>query len=332
MDETILPYNTSPIFRYTPRATYLLSILQNYKGSERWISQNYVNICIGLDDTIRDMFCDNDKWLNCEHLDISYISYEWIINSYNNFTDFVISSINQGYYVYTEINTKYIQAYESNTDFSHNPIIYGYKSRNKKIYFSDFFMGGKYSFLTCSYDDLNMAFKKFKDSDGFTEDPLMKTQLLKVCNLNFKFDIEMLKQEVTLFLNQKNNSDAIFGINCYNYISEKILETDYYNKRVISLFLAVSQLWLTRIDVIKELYTTDLDLILIKKLAEDLISVSRSNQLLLLKLKECKNYKDSTIIRQTISKNIIYAKEKLLIICNAVLGGNYKAAVEQGVI
>jgi len=173
--KVILPVTYPMITSYTHYAN-LLSILCNKKETEGWIYNNFINLWgTEYEDDFFIRFGPWDIRKNCPFVDTSYIDEFFIANTFKSITDYIISAIQLGYYVYINYDQFYIPL--SNLYLKHHSIhhlfIYGYNKTDKEFYIADFFANGKYSYGSASFEDvqrsINCAFEDLKGNDMLCE-------------------------------------------------------------------------------------------------------------------------------------------------------------------
>jgi hypothetical protein len=159
-------------------------------------------------------------------LDTHALSKEYINNNFKSFSDFVISAINDDYYLYLYVAKADIPAYYS-TNGIHDVMIYGYDADTKKINISDFFKS-VFSFEECSFSEMNEAYK------NCTDDYINAVVMLKRNNtFQMSINISTVKKLFNDFLNCESTYKLIRELNlhdelCYSYglnIYNKLFET-----------------------------------------------------------------------------------------------------------
>jgi len=154
-----------PFIEHAPDNTRLWAMLLTEPKAYGWIMNNFIVTCMsstGEDDN----FFNYEYWFDCPFLDSSKISREILITLMDcKFTDYIERAIDKNYYIYTFLNVKYIPAYKQSINVDYNPFIYGYNREAGIIHIADFFDNRKFTFNTCTYDQMNQAFDKYEDSE-----------------------------------------------------------------------------------------------------------------------------------------------------------------------
>lgn len=137
----------------------LSSILKSQKGYYDWFSMNFISLRMNVgkkitfDITPSPVF--NTPWTRFYRSprDILLMNDSSII-------DFVIKSINSGYYLMMKVNRFYIKCnfryMKSNND--HEIFVYGYDKASRTIYVCDNLDRGRFVFETCDFDEFESAF------------------------------------------------------------------------------------------------------------------------------------------------------------------------------
>lgn len=239
-----LPVCYPMITTYTQHA-HLLTILTGNEFTYDWIFSNYIQLYINKDyeHNWGDFYfpfpyelrpSDTCKWIISKK-----IGKDLILKKWRTIIDFVIDSIDMGNYIHTMINNFYIplsQAYKK-YNYRHDIFIYGYNTKERILYVSDFFATGKYSFEEISFTD----FEKAYSADHLAANSDYLNGLVYLYSLNkecdYKFDINNIisslkayyncnTPEYWLMYNNENIGNIVFGNQIYttlsNYISKAI--------------------------------------------------------------------------------------------------------------
>lgn len=264
-----------PIISHLPQSAFLLSILGNEFNEYSWIMNNFVNIRMNKYTGYND-FYRNDMWYNCYHLIDNSMTKEFI-NTFisDDFIEFLINAINSGYYVYSYLNMKNISHYKHNFDMRHCPLIYGYNLEKKIFYVADFFYNQKYSFETCTFDEIKLAisykeedfcdfykyllFRCIKKKDGFKyeyslED--LKSKLIDYYNSHNLFtkgyyQFQSNDFEESLYNLIPNDYSFDFGLKCYDAAIE-LTNNKKINKKQLHLFYCQKVLMKLRLEFLHE--------------------------------------------------------------------------------
>jgi len=144
---------------------------------------------------------------NCPLVYLHALSKTYIDVNYENVTEFIINAINDGYYVYLYAETTCIKAYcnfDVKNSYGHDLLVYGYDTDQKVFNIADFFVS-KYSYETCSFDEMANAYNKstynFYENSVFL---IKKSNKYQSC-----INIASVRQLLEDYINKKNTSNLI---------------------------------------------------------------------------------------------------------------------------
>ena len=153
----------------------------------------------------------------------------------------MIESLDYGYYLYLNINPKYIGVYNLPHSIDvHDIFIYGYSKSERVFYIADCFENGKYAYKECSFDEIRNGIKfiNLKDENYISLNGCIELFSLVTKGEKLEaFDYKRVKDTLKDYLNSKptvcsNVQDFkwkygetyhCFGISCYKYIHKKKL-------------------------------------------------------------------------------------------------------------
>ena len=211
-------------------------ILQNPYGLE-WTYNNFHQLV--CNDGLALSFYDFD-YHNCSYILVQKISKCLISKLNKDIIEFLIESLDYGYYLYLNINPKYIGAYNLPRSLDvHDIFIYGYSKSERVFYIADCFENGKYAYNECSFDEIRNGIKyiNLKDENYISLNGCIELLSLVTSNEKLEaFDYKRVKDTLKDYLNSKptvcsNVQDFkweygetyhCFGISCYKYIHKKI--------------------------------------------------------------------------------------------------------------
>lgn len=224
-----------PYITHKPTIAYLLSILGTNPQTEGWVISNYANFYINKTGKA-DFWGKDNLFNNCPWIFHDSISRELLISNSIDIIDFCKSNLKLNYYLYFMINEKYIKVYNNQQNFTHNILIYGLDDKNKKVHIADFFVDGKYSFTTCSYDELIKSFNdSFLDNTGYYE----AIRTIKLKDILFVLEPNSIKKSIEEYISSENlflkynkvpfeESLELNKNNQYIYFSNNYLENNYF--------------------------------------------------------------------------------------------------------
>lgn len=229
----ILEMASSPIKVY-PIYANALSIILTHEESYGWFLNNFIQI-INND---RNLTFYDFNYKSCPFLNVQKIKKTLCQKYFGGIINFIIESIKNNNYVYLIVKTKYISAYKE--DFNrHDMLIYGFDLDKKIFYIADCFKNRKYSFSTCTMNELNNAVKNLTVSDdnylGFNG----SIELLSYRNdAQRPFSRKRVIHSLTNYINctgvsvwntmdirwAYDETDWGFGMHCYDFIIDKLYQ------------------------------------------------------------------------------------------------------------
>jgi hypothetical protein len=230
MDKKVILPMAKPIITAYPMDANAISIITNNEEAYPWVLNNFIQIMSWRRADIPWKF---DLWYSdcfkfykrCPFLECQRIKKHFVRDKWNdNIHDFIIDSINHGYYVYLVVNTRYISAYEpkQESDIPHDMLIYGYNSLEKIYYIADSMKHGNYSFDSCTYDELENAFHYLKEEHEDYASFSGSIELLSYKKVKAgDFDLSKVIDGLKAYLNshafdERSYSNALYGINVYD--------------------------------------------------------------------------------------------------------------------
>lgn len=233
MKKKILKLANSPIKVY-PIYANVLSVLLNNENNYGWMLNNFIQLC--KNNTALAFYDFNYKlcpMMNYQTINIDFIKTKFDI------LDLFCSAIDNGYYIYTLVNVRHINAYDDCRDRLHDLFIYGYDKNTKKFYIRDYF-GSYLENKGCSFDELYDAI------DAVSEDysKLRFKGCVEMFSLNWDYNATFSEKRVVDSLNDYLNcrgttcwnncyfdgfNESIkweFGLNIYDYLNNAIEEQE----------------------------------------------------------------------------------------------------------
>ncbi len=182
----ILPFPFPPITSY-PKFANLVSILATHESFENWLFQNHVQIHGDYNpDTYWISFYQPLSRFHYPLVSRQALSRKAIVDNCIDVVRLVINSINNDGYVYVNVDTHYIPAYQTRGADAHVPhdmFIYGYDDASATLFIADFFRHGRYSRDTTSLESFESAFHSSHISSypEFTDLQVLNVDHLKRC-------------------------------------------------------------------------------------------------------------------------------------------------------
>jgi hypothetical protein len=260
------------IVTYPPLTTFTtyadaLAILLSFDEGQDWAYSHYIQIqandIVSRNNNTEDMMesapftasffvdidtrkranvvCDN-FWLGgerCPFFNVFEIPNDYVNAINGTFADFIKRTIDGKMYIYAYLDISKISGYWTRVPLGHQLLIYGYDEETRTVNFADFLDNQKYTFATCSYDEIEAAYKGI--SDLFL--PIVKSVAL-VQHIGYGayiFDMSYIRDSIREYLNpdpkvkerQNNYTMSIFapvswqtetymGIDVYDYFPKFI--------------------------------------------------------------------------------------------------------------
>lgn len=229
MKKIILPFK-SPILTTYPTLANPLSIFSNYEETYPWIMNNFIQLISWHKQFINyyDFFYKNCPLINYNTINKCLVKIGW-----DSLTKFIMDSIDNGFYVYLVVNTKYISAYGKYRSGPHDMMIYGYCKDKEIFYIADNFLNNIYAYQTCTFKELSASVNNLTEAD---ETHLGYNHCIELIsyrkNNTAIFDLGRVKESISDYLNSKPTEkwDTLpviwtegfekhnFGISCYETI------------------------------------------------------------------------------------------------------------------
>lgn len=231
-----LKLKDSPIKVY-PIFSNPLSIILNNENAYKWIYNCFHQLICNCG--IALSFYDFD-YKNCPYLQVQNIDKKFIKTMGIDIIDFLIKSLEEGKYIYMNVNPKYINAYKLRYDWDvHDLFIYGFSKKRKQFYIADCFDYGKYAYNECSFDELedSLNFLAQENENYIMLDGCIELLSLKSEDENLGgFDYSRVKQTLVDYIDSRptscwnvqdfkwkyEDSHHTFGVDCYRYIHKRI--------------------------------------------------------------------------------------------------------------
>ncbi|CAG7658654.1 hypothetical protein ACFQI7_32665 [Paenibacillus allorhizosphaerae] len=224
----ILPMEYPIITLYPMTANAVSIISNNLSETYPWLLNNFLQLLSWRSDALegRLIIRYSDSWTfykNCPFLGHQKINKKFIKSKWNgSIFDFIIDSISQGYYVYLYVNTLYISAYRPSRDRPHDLFIYGYDYAQKLFYIADNLNYGKYTYATCTFQELIDAINSLSEKDENINHFDNSIILLNYqSNCESSFELNTVVDGIKAYLSSRAFKDvehpnALYGISVYN--------------------------------------------------------------------------------------------------------------------
>lgn len=250
MKKKILPMKY-PFITSNQYHANLLSILTNHEETDPWVLSNYIQLEMPQNlHWPRLDFYNPVSWKTCPWIYYQRISREYIRNKWSSFKEFIIESIDLGYYVYFVADHYFISASNEfqKSHFKHDIFIYGYNLEEDGIDISDFLINGKYTYSKTDLSMIENAFKGVSDDEDWLSGVELlsyrknKNRNFRISPIRYRFDIQLVADSIREYLlstptAQRHNFSSeqykrnyIFGIQVYDQLSKCLSLT--YDKKI----------------------------------------------------------------------------------------------------
>lgn len=167
----ILPIAEPDITSYYHLACFL-SVLYTDTDALRWVYSNFVQL--NMKDVGGTMWVDYYTQTPYDHLVPSltgalHVNRNMILRYSPSFTGFVRDSIDEGFYVSTNVDEFYIPgtaAYQNRSN-AHGLFIHGYDDDSRSFHATGFLANQRYGGTIVGYDEMEEAFMKLEPDDDF---------------------------------------------------------------------------------------------------------------------------------------------------------------------
>jgi hypothetical protein len=171
---------------------------------------------------------DRDR---CPHL-LSFEVPNELIESYDSFVNYIKRNIDFGMYTFGFANVTKIKNYGDDwlpLVAYHQVFIYGYDDAERVFHFADFLVGGKYMFSTCSYDEIEEAYKHIKDFPLPEQKSMTSIKYISEPAFGaFEFDYSYIKQKVADYIDPSKEKAQNFEKYTNGYVKNRDWHTHIF--------------------------------------------------------------------------------------------------------
>lgn len=239
MSEKILPF-VMPITDCYPATSEASGILFADPFISNWMFNNFIQIFQVEGNNAIDYYdfaIDNNPFLSYNEINYSFIKHNW-----KSLKAYIISCINDDYYVRLFNNTSKNPLYEMKKEIQHDLLIYGYNDTDQIFYVADHFNSGKFENKVCSFEILEDAvdtykFKLFEDDPAF----LNSVQMIRKEDNMMRLRFSMYTPEEMDYILMLNLPRIIASIE--DYLNARPTVNWYTRGRVMDQRLADSHKW-----------------------------------------------------------------------------------------
>ena len=243
----ILNVKYPTITTFTQHA-HLIAILESEPRAKTWIYSNYIQIYMNKElntnrwgDFYFPMPYEIRPFELCKWLEVQKASEEYVTKNFDSIVKYVTNMLEDNYYVHMMINYRYLSRSRfsrENEDRRHDILIYGYDDEIRTFYCADFmFETSKYAFSECTFDELNAAYNSYfvKEMTSYLNHNIYSYRLKKDCDYEYHYKniLFWIKQylncetpEYWNGYNYCNRENIVWGISCYDALSQSLLTLD----------------------------------------------------------------------------------------------------------
>nr|WP_302596542.1 hypothetical protein [uncultured Cellulosilyticum sp.] len=209
-----------------PHHAHIMAIIGEDEHKLSWFYNSYIQLQINKNGYNKMDFCVgyniNPILYNCPWITCHGISRTLLKKGWNSIIEFLIDSINDGYYIYIGVDEYYIPSYDSfNKQHSvHDMLVYGYDLSKEKFYIADFFKERKYNFALCDFKEMEKAHVQTDQSDSFNGVMLIKP---KDYTYNYSFCIYTVKKLIKDYIECKNSNLRTIMLNTNSVYKDEYL-------------------------------------------------------------------------------------------------------------
>lgn len=242
-DMKVLPIEEVPIGAWAEQ-NFLFGILKTVETGWDWIMNqfiqlrgaHYIQYKYGVVDSSITFYPYSIHQLTpnmfdlCPFVNKYTIPRTFVKENYKSFFEFVVQSLEKGFYLSTFINQFFREDMGENTAINHPCFIYGYNKEDKIIYIIDNFERGKYKSKMITEEVLEKAFEKV--SGDLWE---VSVFLYKLIPYHHTFSTSYVREQIEDYLNPNQGicyfnrtvcmesvhndedylNEVFFGVDCY---------------------------------------------------------------------------------------------------------------------
>jgi len=218
----MIPFHYPPITSY-PVIANNLGILWSYKKEVLpWFADHFIQLVAEdtpniLNNNEYDLISfyegvnpDNNMAFNdCPFFYESRVDRIVFDSHINSFSDFIITSIDNGYCFETIIDNYYLPCstkYKKD-HYYHSTLIYGYDSSSDTVYLADFLENGKYVTNHCNFDEINRGYASVPIMSDIIPSWMKLTFMKKYVEANYKVNVQLLYRFLSDYILSRDSFD-----------------------------------------------------------------------------------------------------------------------------
>ena len=269
-NKVVLSVKYPPLITYS-RFTNILSILSSQKNAQTWLLNNHILLWIAKKDFERSYWADfkyNSGDELCPFVKEEIVERKLASQDGFSIIDFVIDNINNGKYLFLNINKYYIDEYWPvgiREHEEHEIFIFGYDRAEASLFVADFFQN-KYKYIQIPFSNFAMAYDNFHLTG--VQDYLGGIILMKFREADNELDVPRIKNIIQDFLASRDTviqsawdmfkiEEMSWGMEFFStlqqYMEYKVNEKTFIDIRPFHLIYIFSHIMELRIEYLKEL-------------------------------------------------------------------------------
>lgn len=239
MSKGVLPF-VIPITNCYPATSEASGILFSDESISDWMYNNFIQIFQVESNNAIDYYdfaIDNNPFLSYNEID-----YSFIYNNWESLLKFIISCINDSYYVRLFNNMSKNPLYQSKGNIQHDLLIYGYDDEKQIFLVADHFDNGKFEKKICSFNELENSIDTY-NPELFKTNPAFFN-----CVQMIKKEEDMMRLRFSMYTPEE--MDYILTLNLTRIVDSLddyingVPTTNWYTRgRVMNEYLASSHKW-----------------------------------------------------------------------------------------
>ncbi|MDF2988524.1 MAG: hypothetical protein K0R50_4034 [Eubacterium sp.] len=229
-----------PLITHIPFDNFIFSLLNDDDDCFLNIIMNhYIEISFeSVGDDFFYSFKNNYPWNGYEGIKYSFIPRIILEANQIEYTNLILSYINQGFNVLCYVNEYYIKAYSlryQKRHVSHEIMLYGFDLEKQLFYVKDFFDLYTYSENIVTFSELTDSFLNYHKTMNTMDTGIIAIK--KNENYAYHFSPETFQLHLKNFNNiSVRNTNAIFNINIFDTLYEYLSNEHNYDPRCIRVF------------------------------------------------------------------------------------------------
>lgn len=241
--EKVLPMKYPVVSSY-PYHSDILAVISNDDEYLPWLFNNYIQINYPkayFKDGARLDFFSSCLWETCPYISYQLVCKDFISNKWSSLKDFLVYSINSGFYARLIVDKYNISCYWTGRK-QHSPhdiFVFGYDTKRQIFNVADNFKDGKYSFETTSFKELEDAYINVEKRGLY--DFLNGIELIRPkknnssygFDYNYKLDVDLISDGIRDYLSSNIEKIKWPYIPSMQWKYDK----DYYGLQVYTILL-----------------------------------------------------------------------------------------------